>query len=397
MTPEPTASSAVAPPLPAAVDTGLPAPGAGHGIHKIFLGFAPGVGKTFSMLSEAHRRQRRGEDVVVAIVETHGRRGTREMIEGLEVVPRLRIEYRGLQLEEMDTTAVIARHPRVALVDELAHTNVPGLKHAKRYEDALEILAAGIDVVSTLNIQHIESLNPVIHRMTGVQVRETVPDWVVERADEKVLVDVTPEALIHRMERGDIYAPGKTPQALAHFFQPRNLLALRELALRQTAEEADAAYAHLAGNEAMLERIGVCIAANFTGQDLISRGWRLAPRLRAPLIVVHVRTPAEEMHDAQLEANLQFAGDLGAEIVMLDAADPASAIAQFARERRLTQLIVGRPRRMGWRSYLPNGFLPRLIRELPGVDFHLVSFEHPAAELTTAKDTSAPAPSTGKP
>ncbi len=360
-------------------------PPAPRGIHKIFLGFAPGVGKTFSMLSEAQRRQRRGEDVVAGFIETHGRQGTGEMLAGLEIIPRLRVEYRGLWLEEMDTAALLARHPRVALVDELAHTNAPGLKHAKRYEDVLDILAAGIDVVSTLNIQHIESLNPVIYRMTGVQVRETVPDWVVERADEKVLVDVTPEALIHRMERGDIYAPGKTPQALANFFQPRNLLALRELALRQTAEEADAAYAHLAGDEAMLERIGVCIASDSTGQDLISRGWRLSRRFRAPLAILHVRTPAEPTHNPQLASSLQFSRDLGAEILTLESADPVRAIAECAREHRLTQLIAGRPRSPGWRGYLPNSFLPRLIRELPGVDFHLISFERPATDAGPEK------------
>lgn len=347
-----------------------------RGIHKIFLGFAPGVGKTYNMLAEALRRRQRGEDVIAAYIETHGRKGIVELAQELETIPRRLCPYRGLQLEEMDLDAVLARHPQVALVDELAHTNPPGLPHAKRFEDVGQILGAGIDVISTMNIQHIESLNPVIFRLTGVQVRETVPDWVVEKADEKVLVDVTPEALIHRMERGDIYAPGKIPQALANFFQPRNLLALRELALRQTAEEADLAFAHLPGEPppaAMSERIAVCVGGNESGQELISRGWRIARRLRCPIYILNVRTHAAEDEPERLESNLQFARDLGAEVVTRPATDLAGGIVAFTREQRITQLLLGLPRQRSWREFLPGSLLPRLMRELSGVDFHLVS------------------------
>ncbi len=383
--PPPGAAAGAALPAPAAAESvrggAPPAPARHRGIHKIFLGFAPGVGKTYNMLAEAIRRRQRGEDVAVAFVETHGRKGVLELVPELEVIPRQIVAYHGLRLEELDLDAVLARHPQVALVDELAHTNPPGLKHAKRFEDVEVILSAGIDVVSTMNIQHIESLNPVIFRLTGVQVRETVPDWVVEKADEKVLVDVTPEALIHRMERGDIYAPGKVPQALAHFFQPRNLLALRELALRQTAEEADLAFAHLPGEPApaaMYERIAVCVGGNETGQELISRGWRIARRLRCPIYILNVRTLSADDEPERLAANLQFARDLGADVVTREAHDLAGGIVAFAREQRITQLLLGLPRHRGWREFLPSSLLPRLFRELPGVDFHLVALRDEA-------------------
>src|SRR6201997_4346110 len=209
------------------------------GVFKLFLGYAPGVGKTYSMLSEAIRRHARGEDVVIGIVESHGRKGVEELSSQLESVPRRKIEYKGTIFEEMDVDAILARKPAVVLIDELAHTNIPGSKHRKRYEDVQEILAAKIDVISTLNIQHMESLVPTVQTITGITVRETVPDWVPLMANETVMVDLTPEALQNRLRRGDVYNPGKVDQALRNFFRSGNLIALRELALRQVAEHVD--------------------------------------------------------------------------------------------------------------------------------------------------------------
>ncbi|HVH71265.1 MAG TPA: histidine kinase, partial [Candidatus Dormibacteraeota bacterium] len=210
-----------------------------RGVLKLFLGYAPGVGKTFSMLSEALRRRSRGEDVVIGVVETHGRQGIQELAEQLETVPRKKIEYKGTVFEEMDVDAILARKPGVVLVDELAHTNIPGSKHRKRYEDVQELLAANIDAISTLNIQHIESIAPIVHSITGIVVRETVPDWVPLTASETVMVDLTPEALLNRMKRGDVYSTEKVERSLKNFFRRGNLIALRELALRQVAEQVD--------------------------------------------------------------------------------------------------------------------------------------------------------------
>ena len=209
------------------------------GVLKLFLGYAPGVGKTYGMLSEAIRRHARGEDIVIGFVETHGRKGIAELVPELEAVPRRKIEYKGTVFEEMDVDAILARRPQVVLVDELAHTNIPGSKHRKRYEDVLELLEAKIDVLSTVNIQHIESIAPTVHTITGIVVRETVPDWVLQLAEETVMVDLTPEALANRMRRGDIYRQEKVEQSLRNFFRRGNLIALRELALRQVAEQVD--------------------------------------------------------------------------------------------------------------------------------------------------------------
>ena len=208
-----------------------------RGIFKLFLGYAPGVGKTFSMLSEAIRRKGRGEDVVIGVVETHGRKGIEELLANIESVPRKKIEYKGTIFEEMDVDAILTRQPEVVLVDELAHTNIPGSKHRKRYEDVQELVAAKIDVVSTLNIQHIESIAPVVRSITGITVRETVPDWVPLTATETVMVDLTPEALQNRMKRGDVYSSEKVERSLKNFFRRGNLIALRELALRQVTEQ----------------------------------------------------------------------------------------------------------------------------------------------------------------
>src|SRR3981189_2505172 len=247
------------------------------GVLKLFLGYAQGGGKTYGMWSEAIRRRSRGEDVVIGFVETHGRKGIEELASQLEQVPRRKIEYKGTVFEEMDVDAILARRPQVVLVDELAHTNIPGSRHRKRYEDVQELLAAKIDVVSTLNIQHIESIAPTVRALTGVTVRETVPDWVPLSASETVMVDLTPEALVNRMRRGDVYGKEKVEQSLKNFFRRGNLIALRELALRQVAEQVDRSLEtymdakQIRENWGVRERIAVCVSGSPAGQYLIAR------------------------------------------------------------------------------------------------------------------------------
>src|SRR3981081_911544 len=264
------------------------------GILKLFVGYAPGVGKTYSMLSEAIRRRSRGEDVVIGFVETHGRKGIEELAPHLEQVPRKRIEYKGTIFEEMDPDGIIARNPQVVLVDELAHTNIPGSKTRKRYEDVLDLVEAKMEVLSTVNVQHLESLAPTVSSITGTKIRETVPDWVLEHASEIVMIDLTPEALQNRMKRGEVYHTGKVDQALKNFFRRGNLIALRELALRQVAEQVDRSLEtymedqDIRKNWGVRERLAVCISANPAGQYLIARGARMARRMDAELYVLHV-------------------------------------------------------------------------------------------------------------
>jgi two-component system sensor histidine kinase KdpD len=353
------------------------------GIFKLFLGYAPGVGKTYNMLSEGIRRHNRGEDVVIGFVETHGRKGIEELSPQLEAVPRRKLEYKGTIFEEMDVDAIIARRPAVALVDELAHTNIPGSKHRKRYEDVQEILAAKIDVLSTLNIQHMESLAPTVRTITGVTIRETVPDWVPLMANETVMVDLTPEALQHRMERGDVYAPDKVHQALHNFFRRGNLIALRELALRQVAEHVDRSLEsymtakEIEENWPVRERLAVCISSNPAAQYLIARGARMARRLDAELYVVHVDTGREGKDNDQksLEANVRFAEDLGAKVVRLRGNNVADIMAELAKEKHITQVIFGRSAVKGLRKLLYLSAVHRFLREAPAVDVHIVTHE----------------------
>jgi two-component system sensor histidine kinase KdpD len=353
------------------------------GIFKLFLGYAPGVGKTYSMLSEGIRRHNRGEDVVIGIIETHGRKGIEELAPELESVPRRSIEYKGTIFEEMDVDAIIARHPTVVLVDELAHTNIPGSKHRKRYEDVQEILAAKIDVLSTLNIQHMESLAPTVRSITGVTVRETVPDWVPLMANETVMVDLTPEALQQRMERGDVYSKHKVQQALHNFFRRGNLIALRELALRQVAEHVDRslesymAAKDIAENWPVRERLAVCISANPSAQYLIARGARMARRLDAELYVVHVDTGRDNTgnNPKLLDANIRFAEDLGAKVVQLRGKSVADAMAGFAREKHVTQVIFGRAAVKGVRKLSYLLCIHQFLRDAPAVDVHIVTHD----------------------
>jgi two-component system sensor histidine kinase KdpD len=352
-----------------------------RGIFKLFLGYAPGVGKTYSMLSEAIRRKSRGEDVVIGIVETHGRRGIRELVAQLEAVPRKQIDYKGTLFEEMDVDAILARRPEVVLVDELAHTNIPGSRHRKRYEDIQELLAAKIDVISTLNIQHIESLAPTVHAITGITVRETVPDWVPLSATETVMVDLTPEALHNRMKRGDVYSQEKVEQSLKNFFRRGNLIALRELALRQVAEQVDRSLESymdakdIRQNWGVRERLAVCISGSPSGQYLIARAARMARRMDAELYVLHVErefAPREE-NPQVLQANLRFAENLGAKVVKLKGRSVADTIADFVRSKHITQVIFGRAPIRDWRKYLYLSAVHRFLRESPPVDVHIVT------------------------
>jgi two-component system sensor histidine kinase KdpD len=354
-----------------------------RGIFKLFLGYAPGVGKTYSMLSETLRRRSRGEDVVIGVVETHGRKGIEELASQIESVPRKKIEYKGTVFEEMDVDAILARRPEVVLVDELAHTNIPGSKHRKRYEDIQDLLAAKIDVVSTLNIQHIESIAPVVRSITGITVRETVPDWVPLTATETVMVDLTPEALHNRMKRGDVYSTEKVERSLKNFFRRGNLIALRELALRQVAEQVDRSLEtymedeDIRKNWGVRERMAICISGNPAGQYLVARGARMARRMDAELYVVHVdrELGPKEPNTSALAANLRFAESLGAKVIRLKGRSVADSVAEFVRTKHITQVIFGRAPIRDWRKYLYLSAVHRFLRGSPPVDVHIVTQE----------------------
>jgi two-component system sensor histidine kinase KdpD len=354
-----------------------------RGRFKIFLGYAPGVGKTFSMLSEGIRRRQRGEDVVIGIVETHGRKGTAELASKLEQVPTRIIDYKGTPFSEMDVDAILERKPQVVLVDELAHTNIEGSRSAKRYEDVLLLLEANIDVLSTINVQHIESLTPRIQSLTGIPVRETVPDWVLDRADEIVISDLTPEALATRMRRGDIYPVERAERALSNFFRRGNLIALREMALHRVTRAVDRTLndyvkrKQLGPQWSVTEKVAVCISASAQARDLIARGARLAERLDGELYVVHVRSQKDESPERKrtLEASLQFASNLGANIVHLSGNNIPSTTATFVTENRITQAIFGRSALHGLRKYLYYMAIQRFMSEAPHVDLHIITQE----------------------
>ena len=354
-----------------------------RGRFKVFLGYAPGVGKTFSMLSEGIRRRGRGEDVVVGVVETHGRKGTAELSEKLEQVPRREVEYKGTLFSEMDLEAILARAPQIVLVDELAHTNIEGSRFSKRYEDVLLLLENRIDVLSTINIQHVESLTPRVQVLTGVTVREQVPDWVLDRADEIVISDVTPEALVKRMRRGHIYPAERVERSLTNFFRRGNLIALRELALQRVTRAVDRTLdeyvrrKNLGPHWAVAEKVGVCIGANAQARDLIARGARLAEALGAELYVLHVAADRDDGVDERhtLESSIAFATHLGAQMVQLTGKDVPRVTAAYVREHRITQAIVGRSATHGLRSYLYYYSLQKFMAEAPHVDLHIVTQE----------------------
>ncbi len=353
---------------------------------KLYLGFAAGVGKTWRMLEEAHALKRRGVDVVGAFVETHGRAETAALVRDLEIVPRRKVEYRGVVVEELDLEAVLARKPAVAIVDEIPHTNVPGSRHAKRWQDVLALLGAGINVIGALNIQHLESLNDLILRNTQVRVRETVPDAFLLEADQVVNLDLAVEDLQERLQAGKIYPQEKIPWALEHFFRDLNLATLRELSLREVAESLDrsAAQAALRGAEATTTRgrVMVCLSSNPPhALALLRRGSRMAGRLNTDWYVVYVETPREapdkidSENQRHLLENVEKAKELGAEVVRLKSDDPAAAILEFARTHRVSDLIVGRTGQPRWRMLVRRTVLQRLVDEGAGMDVHVVSFD----------------------
>jgi two-component system sensor histidine kinase KdpD len=355
-----------------------------RGRFKVFLGYAPGVGKTFSMLSEGIRRRSRGEDVVVGIVETHGRSGTAELVSKLDQVPRREIDYRGTLFTEMDVDAILARMPQVALIDELAHTNIEGSRFEKRYEDVLLLLDNKIDVLSTINIQHVESLAPRVQALTGISVREQVPDWVLDRADEIVISDLTPEALVTRMRRGDIYPMDRVERSLSNFFRRGNLIALREMALQRVTRAVDRTLddyvkrKRLGAHWTVAEKVAVCISSNAQARDLIARGARLAEALCAELYVLHVESERDQQTERKkrLESSLEFAKNLGATIVNLTGSDTARVTAAYIREHRITQAIVGRSALHGLRKYLYYLAIQKFMSEAPHVDLHIVTQEN---------------------
>lgn len=358
------------------------APERTRGCHKIFLGYAAGVGKTFTMLSEAQRRKSRGEDVVIGFVEPHDRPETIALEEGLERVPTKKIHYRGATLEELDTEAVIRRHPQWVLVDELAHTNAPGSDHEKRWQSVEELLDAGISVISTVNVQHFESLNDTVAQTTGVRVRETLPDRVLDEADEVVLVDITPEALTNRLKRGVIYRPEKVDQALTNFFRRGNLVALRELALRKTAEEVDDDLEEFIASHdvdktwGVVDRVLVTVTAKPTGAKLVRRGYQLADRLDADLWVVHVRPPGVLLRadeQARIDELRELAAQLQGHFVELTGEDVAAEIIDFARSHQITFIVIGQSVRSRMDEVLRGSIVTRIMRETRNVDIVVVA------------------------
>jgi two-component system sensor histidine kinase KdpD len=358
------------------------------GRFRIYLGAAAGVGKTVAMLDEGWRRHRRGTDVVIGYVETHGRRFTAEMIRDLEIVPRVVVEYRGTRFEEMDTDAVISRKPEVALVDELAHTNVPGSgPHEKRWEDVLQILDSGIAVISTVNVQHLESIAGAVEHMTGTQVRERVPDWVVRRADQIELIDSSPEQLRRRVAHGNVYAPEKIPGALANFFRTDNLSALRELALRFVADETDDALVerlrerHAGDIWETTERILVGVDATPGTDAVVRRAARLAARVRGDLHVVHVISSESAGNDTEgLAALRKLTEDVGGEWFEIKADEPAKALVAFAVEHQITQIVLGASRRSRWEEIMSGSVVTKVIRLASAldVDVHVIAQRDPA-------------------
>ncbi|QEE28486.1 histidine kinase [Terriglobus albidus] len=354
-----------------------------RGRFKVFLGYAPGVGKTYAMLSEGVRRRSRGEDVVIGVVETHGRAGTLEMAGKLEQIPRKEIEYKGTIFTEMDVDAILARMPQVALVDELAHTNIEGSRTKKRYEDVLLLLENKIDVLSTINIQHVESLSMRVQALTGIKVHEQVPDWVLDQADEIVISDLTPEALITRMRRGDIYPSERVERALSNFFRQGNLIALREMALQRVTRAVDRTLddyvkrKRLGPQWTVAERIAVCISANPEARDLIGRGARLAEALDGELYVLHVDSERDKEPERKktLESHIQFATNLGATVVHLTGSSVASATAAFVKEQRITQALFGRSALHGLKKYLYYLAIQKFMSEAPHVDLHIITQE----------------------
>src|SRR5450432_1337892 len=364
---------------------------------RIFVGAAPGVGKTYEMLQQARARKKDGYDVVIGIVETHGRRETEALMEGLEAVARRRLEYKGQWLEEMDLDAILARHPQIVLVDELAHTNAPGSRHPKRYLDVEELLSRGIHVYSTVNIQHIESLNDVVAQITHVRVRETVPDSIFDRADAVELVDLTPDDLIQRLKEGKVYVPKQAERALEHYFSPGNLTALRELALRRTAERVDEQLlTHMqanaiAGPWAAGERILVCLSEDPRSAGLVRYTKRLADRLHAPWTAISIETRrslqlTDEQRD-RLADTLRLAEALGGEALTIPGVGRriADDIISFAQANNVTQIIIGKAMRSWWFVIRRGSVVHDLVRRAGNISVNVIAGEELAAEPVPRK------------
>src|SRR5277367_2074049 len=364
---------------------------------RIFVGAAPGVGKTYEMLQQAHRRKKDGYDVLIGVVETHGRRETEALVEGLEAVPRRSVEYKGQLLQEMDLDGIIARHPQIVLVDELAHTNAEGSRHPKRYLDVEELLSLGIDVYTTVNIQHIESLNDVVAQITHVRVRETVPDSVFDHADAIELVDLTPDDLIQRLKEGKVYVPKQAEHALEHYFSPGNLTALRELALRRTAERVDEQLlTHMqanaiAGPWAAGERILVCVSEDPRAAGLVRYAKRLADRFHAPWTAASVETQrslqlSEEERD-RVAATLRLAESLGGEALTIPGVGRriADDIMGFAQTNNVTQIIIGKSARSWWFELTRGSVVHDLVGRSGNISVSVIAGEELAADPVPKK------------
>jgi two-component system sensor histidine kinase KdpD len=357
------------------------------GRHKVFLGMAAGVGKTYRMLQEGRAEHEAGRDVVIGYLEPHGREETEAQADGLELVPPRRVTYKDVDVREMDLPAVLERRPELCLIDELAHTNAPGLEHGKRYEDIADVLAAGIDVFSTVNVQHLEALNDQVAELTGVRVRETFPDSVLKEADEVVLVDLTPPALIDRLRAGKVYPPARVPAALNGFFRVENLEALREVALRQVAEDIELKRRNVdiiapredrlmdrAAPQAVGERLLALVTPQPASQRIVRRAWRSAQRLGAELdVLIVLDGEPSDAEREQIDAFRRLASLLGATVIVEEGDDVAEVAAQVARERRSTYVLIGTPApRTGLRRF-SEPLTDRLLRAMPGVDIRIVA------------------------
>jgi two-component system sensor histidine kinase KdpD len=349
---------------------------------KIFFGASPGVGKTYAMLEEARAKQREGMAVLIGVVETHGRAETTALLAGLEILPRRKLEYRGITLEEFDLDAALARRPTLVLVDELAHTNAPGSRHARRYLDVEELLAAGINVYTTLNVQHLESLNDVVAQITGIEVRETVPDSILDQADELELADLSAEDLLQRLREGKVYVPEQAARAIEQFFRKGNLIALRELALRRTAERVDAQMRGYMQEHGIREtwpagdRILVCIGPNPAGARLVRAGKRMATSLKCEWVVVCVETAGQAISTTDREAllqNLQLAQELGAQALTLSGYNVADEVLAYARAHNVTKIIAGKPTHGRWRDKLFGSLVDRLVRGSGDIDVYVIT------------------------
>ncbi len=355
---------------------------AGRGKLKIFFGASPGVGKTYAMLEEAQRKRKEGLDVVVGVVETHGRAETTALLDGLETLPRRAIEYRGITLQEFDLHAALARRPALILVDELAHTNAPGSRHARRWQDVDELLQAGISVYTTLNVQHIESLNDVVAQITGVTVRETVPDSIFDQADELELADLSAEDLLQRLKEGKVYVPEQAARAIERFFRKGNLIALRELTLRRAAERVDAQMRGYMREHGIREtwpagdRLLVCIGPNPASARLVRGGKRMATRLKCDWIVVFVEAPGLRISASDREAlaqNLQLAQELGAQTVSLSGVNVADEVLAYARTHNVTKILVGKPTHARWRDRVFGSLHDQLVRGSGDIDVYVIT------------------------